>query len=596
MKKTKKMFIAFDGESMNTPNGVLYNLLQISNENVSYTLYTGSVRITTSAFLDFFLRIVNKVSAYEIIGFVISYDVENIFRDLTQEDKDLFFAGEEIELSYKNKKIKLFYLKRKLLSIAVGRKRIVIQDVFTFSLKSLVKTVYKFASEEELKFLETYKNKRGTFEYLDIQNIKKYNLLENVLLCRYAEKLRDDAKRVGLEPRLWIGSSAMASKFLESVKREVFFDERWLPTKGYDGLLRAYFGGRIEMLKIGTFTNVYEYDIRSAYPTATCCLHLIHTDNMYYVKNPTGIYDIGWYRVEFESISSVGCLPVRRKDESIFFPQSGSGWYMGIEVNAAIRARNKVQVFEGYYFDNTGHIFKERIEKVFSERKKLKEQGDSSEYILKICLNSLYGKFCQTVGKVEFRNLIYAAYITAYTRAKILDAIYKNEDSIIAIATDGIYSKKRLNLSLGDNLGEWEENKWESGRFVMSGIYKLENNGKTKTATRGYGSLDFERLWRDIATIGSHEIKQKIFVNWRLYRHLHKIHRDNYLQFVEVLKEVNPLENKVKRGLPSPINWEGENDTEIYAGQSEISYPSKSQMLISNKSDIESEGLDETLY
>jgi hypothetical protein len=125
---------------------------------------------------------------------------------------------------------------------------------------------------------------------------------------------------------------------------------------------------------------------------------------------------------------------------------------------------------------------------------------DITEKVLKLILNSVYGKLAQFVGSSNkvpnCANPYYAAAITASCRRRAIEAAMVDPSAIIFIATDGLLSKRPLHhlseeiegvencpieLSLarvkdesaGDaiGLGDWEYSRREGGIFVMAGVY-----------------------------------------------------------------------------------------------------------------------------
>jgi hypothetical protein len=155
---------------------------------------------------------------------------------------------------------------------------------------------------------------------------------------------------------------------------------------------------------------------------------------------------------------------------------------------------------------------KDRIEtrnKVIDEENKVrKKKGetelpyeyDITEKVLKLILNSVYGKLAQFVGSSKkvpnCANPYYAAAITAYCRRRLLEAALIDPRAIVFFATDGILAthplhhlekpidgvfnpgasiglKRVKDEKLGDeiSLGDWEYARRDGGVFVMAGVY-----------------------------------------------------------------------------------------------------------------------------
>jgi hypothetical protein len=228
-------------------------------------------------------------------------------------------------------------------------------------------------------------------------------------------------------------------------------------------------------------------------------------------------------------------LPIRAGDGSIYFPCYGEGIYMVEEVRAMLRwairiyahaepdERPAIALLEAREFlpVNDAKPFKTLVEKSFGERAKIVEatnekqtaweadgkQGpepyDVREKVLKLGLNSLYGKTAQSKGGRVKRdgegdmrafppkeaNPYYAAAVTAGARAMLLDAASADPDAIILFATDGICSTRELpGLEIPEKktLGMWEASLRQNGVFVKAGIYTHEPY--QETASDDYGA------------------------------------------------------------------------------------------------------------
>jgi hypothetical protein len=118
-----------------------------------------------------------------------------------------------------------------------------------------------------------------------------------------------------------------------------------------------------------------------------------------------------------------------------------------------------------------------------------KETGEGK--ILKLAPNSVYGKLAQTIGKAQFASRTWAGMITSGTRAQVLRLMlrHKKLDSVLMIATDGLFSTEAHDVDKTIVLGGWERAEHESITLVRPGIYWL---GETKLRARGLGrdSLD----------------------------------------------------------------------------------------------------------
>jgi len=109
---------------------------------------------------------------------------------------------------------------------------------------------------------------------------------------------------------------------------------------------------------------------------------------------------------------------------------------------------------------------------------------DAAGIVLKLAANSVYGKLAQSKGiNPKFQCWPWAGLITSGTRAQLLRlvALAPKPTDILAIATDGVYSRVKLKcpkpidtgtFDLSKPLGGWEEKHYPDGMlFVKPGIY-----------------------------------------------------------------------------------------------------------------------------
>jgi hypothetical protein len=135
----------------------------------------------------------------------------------------------------------------------------------------------------------------------------------------------------------------------------------------------------------------------------------------------------------------------------------------------------------------------------YLERQDMIKNEDGAEKVLKLGLNSCYGKTAQSAGynaenkrKPPYHNLAYAGFITSSTRAKIYRAIMQKPEDVVYIATDGICSTEQLNLTITENkeLGKWEVKEYQGIVIVQSGVYYyLGEDGKWEGFSRGFDKV-----------------------------------------------------------------------------------------------------------
>ena len=251
-----------------------------------------------------------------------------------------------------------------------------------------------------------------------------------------------------IKPKHWWGPGAVAQALLDDYlgsdsENDDLDDAAGSPSKrpGALGVIEpesepfkwsthAYFGARIELLKQGvTRQPVFEFDISSAYPATIAELPSLKGGRWEYKLTPT--------REDVESASIVSMfhvrthgfewglpfypLPFRTNNNAILFKPSVEGYYMRDDVIAAFKwfdeferrerlwrrgaglAAPEIELVSAWLFHPADP--QERpfawVQDLFNYRLKLLEENkdDVRAYIIKLALNSLYGKFAQRVGE-----------------------------------------------------------------------------------------------------------------------------------------------------------------------------------------------------
>lgn len=329
----------------------------------------------------------------------------------------------------------------------------------------------------------------------------------------------------------WHGAGVIAARMLDD-----FHVTDYSPLKplhdfrGYE--YQSYYGGRIELFQRGLIKDVYNYDINSAYPAATRELPALKNANWIHTKGNEALdYEFGVARVSWtpkEENEQMGCFPFRlsqldgKKRRLSIYPVQGEGYYHLVEIKAAI-ARDlwNIELKHGIAIEpGFERPFWAPINDIMTMRLAYKKAKDMAHIPLKLGANSFYGKFAQrNKDKKEFgayANYWYAGYITAWTRAELLK--YAIPDSVILMATDGLYSTQALKCPIGGGLGEWEFEHYNVGKFILPGIYKVDDTVKS----RGFPKLDFENVFTRILNGEKPTVADKLFVGVRRSLQLYK--------------------------------------------------------------------------
>lgn len=228
----------------------------------------------------------------------------------------------------------------------------------------------------------------------------------------------------------------------------------------------AYKGGYNSCSEVGYYSNkTYDYDLRNAYPTAMCVVPDIDWDNpiKYEIKNEVltlqkwhvsgDVYNplmpfAGYVRFEFPENVKYPCIPVN-VDGIPVYPLTSDGldgvYACGPELYLALRLGAKVWCETGYVLnalerqEGVSHSLRTAVYTLVKDRaraEKICGKGSLEELILKVIVNSCYGKTAQNViekhtwsacrdemeniGFSSITNPVYACMTTSIVRAILI--------------------------------------------------------------------------------------------------------------------------------------------------------------------------------
>jgi len=519
-------FVGCDGEGATLGNGYhAYFMLTVGNE----TLETAGkqVRLSSMDCLDFISRQDPK-KIY--VGYFFDYDTTKILEDLAWPKLDRLIHrhkrtgvnGQIFPVDYGMYQVD--YLPHKELKVrkmieqkddeTVWSQWIVVNDVGSFFQCSFLKALemWGVGTEEEREKIRAGKEKRAAFN-IDDETIAEYNALEIRLLQELMDRFRAACVEAGYVPRKWQGPGQLAETMLRTHGVPMSKNVPLLNDEEYRGLVEfgrnAYYGGRFEVGMIGP-VNVPcdQWDINSAYPHAMRYLPCLQHGGWEYYEDPAQIPSGHWDRprgirgerfalcegsfTPIENYRSLWYgLPIRTATGGIVYPAAGRGWYWSFEIQSARHQTFKTDSAWVYtrLCDCQPLAF---VEGVYNTRQRLGKNGPG--IVLKLGLNSLYGKMVQSIGFPKYSNPIWASFITAYPRMMIQYFIHSSPEclggncgrDIVMVATDSVATiTRRTDFEDSSELGGWSCEHHPDGMFVVQpGVY-FGSSGKP-TKTRGF--------------------------------------------------------------------------------------------------------------
>lgn len=415
------------------------------------------------------------------------------------------------------------YYPRKIFLLRDQARMCVVYDISGYCQSSFVHALAKWGIDVPLMVIEG-KAKRGEFSHDDIQFIIEYNRAECQSLKQLFQKIRDAAKIFRV--RSWHGAGSIASALIRQYQFHTHSDGNVDVRIAADS---SYYGGRIELLKVGTIRRTYTYDIVSAYPHALSQLPTLkrwrHT-----TRYESGT--VGWYYVKYCAPvhAYVGALPVRTRC-GIVYPLIAEGWYTSFEVANIL---NDCEIVEGYVTDDCDRPFSAILE-LFQLRQTMKREGnEGGSMLLKLGLNSIYGKFAQRIDG-RFTDMLIASLITGYVRARLYATCH--DSRVIAYATDSITTTEPLDLPIG-GLGNWESEHHNVSVFLQPGIYQHD---ECPPKLRGMPHMNVKEAAAAISLGETYYTSLRLFVTPQLAS-LRKTLRP--YQIVEIQKSISLASNK----------------------------------------------------
>lgn len=488
-------FIALDGEGIQSK----YILLAASNGK-----WIGrKAGVTTEECLEFLLdlgRGSHGGTRPIYVWFAFDYDVNMILGDIPLRGENSIERLRESNTIYW-RGYRITYLRRKILRIARGNRRHTSYDLWGFFQASFEKSLEEWGLEPD-SIIKEGKAERTNFARWSLTRIRDYNNAELRQLAELAEKLRESIIPLELPIQSWHGPAALAAAWMRKngVKNWLPIQETETDPEFEDACKRAYFGGRIDVLGYGIVEPVHHYDIVSAYPAATANLPDLSKLEWKYAKGkgiPRGRLYIAHIRWKMPPMYWMP-FPWRAKDGSIRYSNEGEGWYWNYELETALEKYDPsgIEILEYFYADGEyEYPFRNLIRETFKYRGELKVAGHPSHKPVKLILNSLYGKFAQTVGRATYHNLIWAGLVTSQTRSQLMQVL---SPDVVCVMTDSVWSRKPLDVPIGSGLGEWESQPETRLVLAEAGLYEATApDGSKHVWQRGFDKrnpVDIERL------------------------------------------------------------------------------------------------------
>lgn len=240
-------------------------------------------------------------------------------------------------------------------------------------------------------------------EFIEMQN---YNKRDTYITYKFTELLQNTFNDLGCTMKTTIASTSMDLFKRKYLKQPLIQNKKSIPT-----LYKAYYGARVETIKRGYIKDCNYYDFNSLYSSVMLKNYPNPNTEKYSIKCNRHLIN------RYEGIAKVSMyiknidlpyLPYRQQINKsgaykLIFPKGFiEGYYTFYEIREAIKLGYQlVDIGEGIYYTETFKPFENYVKDLYKKRLYYKKDKDVREQVVKLLLNSLYGKFAQHIDNKE---------------------------------------------------------------------------------------------------------------------------------------------------------------------------------------------------
>ena len=375
--------------------------------------------------------------------------------------------------------------------------------------------------------------------------MRHYNARDSKISKEFIDFLFNGFVKLGAEPKKTIASTGMdlfKRKYLNDVYYTHTSDILVEQFLGYYGaMVQAFKRGLIEDYNYYDYNSLYPDVMRNEYPDPNS-LRVTFKNTNFYINTYHGMSKVEIYCPDIDK----PLLPYRHDKKLLFPTGTFTGYYTHIELREAHKLGYVIKkVYKTFYYKKCCKPFKDYVTDLYCLRKKYKDNNDNMEIVVKLLMNSLYGKFGQkfenrdnwisapTMEQLNKCNFverfgeyfrikqtsrpsafcipIWASYITAYARIKLYDII--KHDDVVYCDTDSVITKKSYKSS--KELGKLKlELRVMNGYIVRPKFYSLIGyNDERIVKIKGLGKKIHIYEFKDIMING--KAKYKKFVKFK---------------------------------------------------------------------------------
>lgn len=221
----------------------------------------------------------------------------------------------------------------------------------------------------------------------------------------------------------------IASTAMKTYRKKFNCIPNWEKQQNEDKIRKCYLGGRCEIFKMSG-ENIKCFDINSMYPAVMRAEKYPYGKNILRTNGPFHVTESerkGFIHAKVECPDLyLPILPIRLDGKMLFLNGIVTGYWTLDEYRMALDYGYKThKIYWTIEYPKAKYLFWEYVEKIYNLRKS--SSNEAEKYILKILLNSLYGKFGQRRDKEEiiFDSPDSDIDITGLTPISLTRGIYK---------------------------------------------------------------------------------------------------------------------------------------------------------------------------
>nr|QWO71437.1 DNA polymerase [Termitomyces sp. T123] len=274
---------------------------------------------------------------------------------------------------------------------------------------------YKFVNKENL----LYKGVTPDFNYFTDLSFKDYNkLYPNGYLfdlksecLNYLSKdlttLREILEKFGQMVYSNFGINITSCKTISGLSLKIFlsnyykldYNIREIKGSIEKEIRKAYYGGLVILSQKGKFFSKdklgYYYDYNSFYPSVMLNPMPVGNPKLSFSQNLESYFGFCYAKIIPPANLDNYLIPFRDSSGKVYCPSTP---FFGIYFSELLKASRdygyKIQVIGGFKFEKSSCLFNSFVKDIFEKRIEAKNNGlISLQYIFKLILNSLYGRF-----------------------------------------------------------------------------------------------------------------------------------------------------------------------------------------------------------